>query len=96
MPCARKSPSRAYSSGVKTKLIRIGRARAVKIPLSFLRQAGLGESFHMMVRGNEIVLRKNKNPRAGWDKLFRQAGPAKLTQEDIEWLNAPLGPFPED
>jgi antitoxin component of MazEF toxin-antitoxin module len=85
---------------MRTRLIKIGNQYGVRIPPSFLEEAGLGKSFHIIVRGDTIVLRRYKNPRYGWAKAFREAfrkqGPFKYTQEEIDWLSAPLGPVPDE
>ena len=82
---------------MRTRLVKLGDGHAVRIPPSFLEQADLGTSFHILLEHNEIVLRRYKNPRRGWKKAIREAvrqHSNELTEEDIEWLNAPLGPLP--
>src|SRR5688572_16537223 len=95
LPFAMDAIAVAYNGGVKTKLIRIGKSYGVRIPKSFIELAGLGDSFHILVEGKQIVLRANKNPRVGWSKMFRDAireHGNELTEEDSLWLNAALGP----
>lgn len=56
---------------MKTKLIRIGNSRGVRIPKSILQEVNLGEEFEMVAVRDEIVLRPSHRPRAGWDVQFR-------------------------
>jgi antitoxin component of MazEF toxin-antitoxin module len=81
---------------MRTRLVKLGDAFAVRIPPSFVEQAGLGKSFHILVEHGEIVLRRYKNPRYGWSKSIKEAVRKhgnELTEDDIAWLNAPLGPL---
>ena len=82
---------------MKTKLIRIGNSRGVRLPKAVIEQAGLRENnIELVVRDGEIVLSspsRKKNPRAGWEEQFRKAIAEhgnELTDEDREWLDAPL------
>lgn len=56
---------------MKTKLIRIGNSRGVRIPKSLLLQTRLGEEFEMIAVKDEIVLRPSRRPREGWEEKFR-------------------------
>ena len=55
---------------MKTKLIRIGNSRGVRIPKSLLLQTRLGEEFEMIAVQDEIVLRPSRRPREGWEEKF--------------------------
>ena len=81
---------------MRTRLVKHGDGFAVRIPPSFLEQGGLGKSFHILVEHGEIVLRRHKNLRFGWSKSIKEAVRKhgnELTEDDIAWLNAPLGPL---
>ncbi|HEY5999342.1 MAG TPA: AbrB/MazE/SpoVT family DNA-binding domain-containing protein [bacterium] len=56
---------------MKTKLIRIGNSRGVRIPRSLLQEVNLGEQFEMVAVRDEIILRPSRLPRAGWEDQFR-------------------------
>ena len=77
--------------GMKTKLIKIGNSRGVRLPKALIEQAGLKQDIELLVQGGEIVLRAQAQSRAGWDEAFRKAiaknGPPV---QDQEWLGAPL------
>jgi antitoxin MazE len=51
---------------VKTKLIRIGNSRGVRIPKPLLEQAGLEEDVELQVVRAGIMIRGAAEPRAGW------------------------------
>ena len=87
-----------YNAAMRTRLVKLGDAVAVRIPPSFIEQASLGKSFHILVEHDQIILRRYKNPRYGWAKAIKEAVRKhgnELTDDDIAWLNAPLGPIPE-
>lgn len=73
---------------MKTKLIRIGNSRGVRIPKPLIEESGLSEEIEMILRDNEIVLRSAEESRKDWDKAFeemaRENDDQLLNQEDIE------------
>lgn len=73
---------------MKTKLIRIGNSRGVRIPKPLIEESGLTDEIEMILRDNEIVLRSAEETRSGWDEAFeemaRQGDDKLLDQEDIE------------
>lgn len=56
---------------MKSKLIRIGNSRGVRIPKSILEQVRLGDEFEMIAVQDEIILRPARKPREGWEEKFR-------------------------
>lgn len=77
---------------MKTKLVPIGNSKGIRIPKALIQQAGLNGSVEMIVRGNELVLRAVRRPRAGWDEAMAKAVKEhgnELTQEDKEWMASP-------
>lgn len=76
---------------MKTKLIKIGNSRGIRLPKALIEQTGLDKNVELLVQGDDIVLRAKKHPQAGWDKAFRKAiakhGPPAVDQD---WLDAPL------
>jgi antitoxin MazE len=88
---------------MKTKLVKIGNSRGVRLPKAVIEQAGLRDNnVELVVRDGEVVLRspprrtRKKNPRAGWDEQFKKAL-AKLPADFLErereewadWQNTP-------
>jgi antitoxin MazE len=79
---------------MKTKLVQIGNSKGVRIPKALIEQAGLNGNVEMIVRGQELVLRSAKRPRAGWDEAFEKAikehGPIpELTEDERAFLDMP-------
>lgn len=57
---------------MKTKLIRIGNSRGVRIPKPFLEQAGLENEVLLRVDDDGIVIEPIDKPRAGWSEAARK------------------------
>jgi antitoxin MazE len=51
---------------MKTKLVRIGNSRGVRIPKPLLEQAGLEEDVELQVFRTGIMIRRTGAPRAEW------------------------------
>lgn len=90
-----KKPVRRKSAGtLKTRLVRIGNSRGVRLPKAVIEQAGITDGVEIAVRGDEVVLRSSatkKNPRAGWEAAFKKAlaelPPDFLEREREEWAD---------
>jgi antitoxin MazE len=86
----RKSTAGAANT---VKLVRIGNSRGVRLPKAVIEQARLGDEVELVVRDHEVVLKSLEHPRAGWDEAMRRAiaeHGADPTEEDREWLDAPI------
>jgi len=57
---------------MKTRLVRIGHSRGVRIPNALLEQARLKDHVEITVCGGALVIRSSRKPRAGWAKAFRE------------------------
>lgn len=51
---------------MKTKLVRIGNSRGIRLPKPFIEEAGLDEDVELEVHGNTVVIRPITSTRAGW------------------------------
>ena len=51
---------------MKTKIVRIGNSRGVRIPKPLLEQAGLEEEVELRIIESGIVIESVARPRAGW------------------------------
>lgn len=82
---------------MKTKLVRVGNSRGVRIPRPLLESAGLTDEVEMSVEGAALVIRSAApHPRAGWEEAFKQmhaAGDDELLDDYVatdfdenEWL----------
>lgn len=81
---------------VKTRIIRIGNSRGIRIPKLLLDQAGLGTEIEILAQRDHLVIRPAARPRSAWDEQFRAMaeqgddrsllGDATLTDWDArEW-----------
>ena len=56
---------------MKTRIVRIGNARGVRIPKLLLEQSGLEGEVEMNAENGSLLIRKVTKPRAGWSAAFR-------------------------
>ncbi len=82
---------------VKTRIVKMGNSRGIRIPKLLLDQLGLNEEVELAVQQNQLVIRPVQRPRHGWDeqlKLMAERGDDRLldaeavslTQWDVdEW-----------
>jgi antitoxin MazE len=76
---------------VRTRVVRIGNSRGVRIPKPLLDQSGLGEEVELQVEKNRIIIRPSQEPRAGWDEQFRrmaELGDDRLLDADVPSLTS--------
>jgi antitoxin MazE len=59
-------------SGVKTRIVKIGNSRGIRIPKVLLEQAKLGDEIEMEVQGDKLIVHSVKRPRQGWDEQFAE------------------------
>lgn len=71
---------------VKTRIVRIGNSKGIRLPKLFLEQTHLGEEVELEMQENQIVIRPAENPRAGWETQFKEMA-AHSDDEllDAEW-----------
>ena len=65
---------------MKTKLVRIGNSRGIRLPKVLIEQAGLNEDVQLEVQGNTVVIRPLPSTRAGW---ARAAAALAATEEGL-------------
>ena len=80
---------------VKSRLIRIGNSRGVRLPKPLIEQAGLDEQVEVQVRGGAVVISSRAAARTGWAdaaRLMRERGddrlldaPTRTRFDDKEW-----------
>jgi len=56
---------------MRTRIVRIGNSRGIRIPKPLLDQSGLGEEVELEVEEGRIVIRAVSEPRRGWGDAFR-------------------------
>lgn len=73
-----------YVFTMKTRLVRMGNSRGVRLPKVLIEQAGLSDEVELEVRGNAIVIAAQRRPRAGWAEaaqaLHAEGGDALLDE----------------
>lgn len=80
---------------MKTRLVRIGNSRGVRLPKTIIAQAGLTEEVELGVRDGAIVIARATSTRSGWaaaasQMLQRDEGrlldtPTPTTFDEKEW-----------
>ena len=80
------------NNAVKSRIVKMGNSKGVRIPKPILEQLALGEEVEISVRGDQLVIRPGKHPRAGWEEQFArmaERGDDRLLDEEAlsltEW-----------
>jgi len=71
---------------VRTRIIKIGNSRGIRIPKALLEHAGLSEEVELEAQQNQVVIRAVGKPRQGWEEAFRamaEHGDDQLVDEDL-------------
>ena len=71
---------------VRTRIIKIGNSRGIRIPKSLLEHAGLSEEVELEAQQSQVVIRAVGKPRQGWEEAFRamaEHGDDQLVGEDL-------------
>ena len=55
---------------MKTRIVRIGNSRGVRLPKPLLDQTGLADEVEVEAQGNQLIIRPVRAPRAGWAEAF--------------------------
>jgi antitoxin MazE len=69
---------------MKTRLIRIGNSRGVRLPKAIIAQAGLTEEVELGVRDGAVVIARTSSARSGWANAAKQ-----MRQRDEDLLLDP-------
>ena len=82
---------------VRSKVIKIGNSRGIRIPHTMLEQAGLTDDVELLVEGDKLIIHSAQRPRQGWesqfaemaeygdDRLLDEIIPTQWDQEDWTW-----------
>ena len=57
---------------MKTRIIRIGNSRGIRIPKALLEQTRLTQDVEIEAQADAIVIRSARPPRADWEAAFRR------------------------
>ncbi len=80
---------------MKTKLVRIGNSRGVRLPKPLIEQAALPDHVELSVRKGTIIISAANGPREGWEDAAKQLhdrnedrltdAPTSTRFDDEEW-----------
>ncbi len=82
---------------MKTKIVRIGNSKGIRLPKPLLEQVGLVDEVDLEVRDGELVISPSDPVRAGWreaavllaerqeDELLDVPTPTRFDFEEWEW-----------
>ncbi len=72
---------------MKSRIVKIGNSRGVRIPKPLIEETGLGEEVEIQVEGNRLIIAPADRPRANWATCFRKmarAGDDSLIDGDVQ------------
>ena len=82
---------------MKTRLVRIGNSRGIRIPKPLIEEAGLSDEVEVRAREGSIVILPLTGVRAGWseaarqlrarggDRLFDQSSATRFDEKELAW-----------
>ncbi len=82
---------------MKTRLVRIGNSRGVRLPKPLIEEAGLAEEVDLSVRKGAIIIARATGLRSGWveaakqlrerhgDRLLDEPTPTRFDDEEWDW-----------
>ena len=56
----------------RTRIIRVGNSRGIRIPKPLLEQSGLEDEVELVVEVNKIIIQPAERPRRGWDEALEE------------------------
>jgi antitoxin MazE len=71
---------------MKTRLVRIGNSRGVRLPKAIIAQAGLTDEVELRVRDGAVIIARATSARLGWADAARQM---RQRNEDL-FLDPPV------
>jgi len=81
----------------KTRIVRIGNSRGIRVPKVLLDQAELPDEVELQAEHGRLVIRAARGPRAGWaaaakamhaqgdDQLLDAQTPTRFDEKDWQW-----------
>ena len=82
---------------MKTRLVRIGNSRGVRLPKAIIAQAGLTDEVELGVRDGAVVIARATSARSGWadaarqmrqrdeDRLLDAPTPTRFDEKEWQW-----------
>jgi antitoxin MazE len=56
---------------MRSRIVKIGNSKGIRIPKPFLDQTGIIEDVELEVESNRIIVRPVPDPRKGWEDTFK-------------------------
>ena len=72
---------------MKTRIVRIGNSRGIRIPKALLEQTGLSGDVELHIQEHALLIKAVARPRAGWDQAFKTMAERG---DDVVFLGAPF------
>jgi antitoxin MazE len=79
---------------MKTRIVRIGNSKGIRIPKPLLEQTGLKSEVEISVRNGSLLIKPALKARAGWADAFRQM--AERGDDTLLDPSAPLTRWDKD
>lgn len=57
---------------MKTKIVKIGNSRGIRIPKSIIDQSGIKEEVELEAGNEQIIIKSVSKNRKGWDEAFQK------------------------
>lgn len=76
---------------MKTRIVRIGNSRGIRIPKPLLEQTGLRGEVEIVADNGSLIIRPAAKPREGWAEAFREMakrGEDALLDPDVPSLTS--------
>ncbi|MFC2174067.1 AbrB/MazE/SpoVT family DNA-binding domain-containing protein [Acidobacteriota bacterium] len=74
------------STAVKTRIVKIGNSRGIRIPKIWLEQLGFSGEVVLSVESNKLVIKASRSPRQGWAEQFQAMAERQDDQPIVEFL----------
>ena len=78
---------------MRSSVRRIGNSAGLILPRPVLDGLGVevGDPLEVTLNGDEVVVKASKRKvREGWEEAAKQIAAQGLSEEEVEWLEAPL------
>ena len=86
MPLTATTESNYNVITMKSKLIRIGNSKGIRLPKAILEELKLGDEVTLEATRGSIVIRPSRKARDGWEQAFRamyERGDDKLLDSEV-------------
>ncbi len=75
---------------MKVSIVPVGNSRGVRLPKAVLEQCEFKDTAELTVEGGRVVLTPVGASRAGWAGAFAACPAEVLSDDERDWLGAPL------